>query len=61
MQIFVRNLSGKTITLDVESFDTIKSLKEKIEFKEKLPSTEVGLIHSGFQLENEKNLIIFQH
>ena len=34
IQIFVKTLSGKTITLDVESSDTIANVKEKIQDKE---------------------------
>lgn len=34
MQIFVKTLTGKTITLDVEPIDTINSIKTKIQDKE---------------------------
>ncbi len=34
MQIFVKTLTGKTITLEVEPSDTIENIKEKIEDKE---------------------------
>ena len=34
MQIFVKTLTGKTITLDVESSDTIENVKQKIQDKE---------------------------
>ena len=33
MQIFVKTLTGKTITLDVESSDTIENVKQKIQDK----------------------------
>ena len=34
MQIFVKTLTGKTITLDTESSDTIEQVKAKIQDKE---------------------------
>lgn len=34
MQIFVKTLTGKTITLDVEPTDTIETVKQKLQDKE---------------------------
>lgn len=56
MRIFVKTLTGKTITLEVRNNDTVLKIKNLIQDKEEIPSHLQYLIFAGMQLEDDAEI-----
>lgn len=54
LQIFLRTLQGKTISLEVSSSNTIKDVKIMIQDKEDIPSDKQTLVFCGKKMDDDK-------
>ena len=55
-QIFIKTVSSRTISLDVDSWFTIEDIKELYYDREGIPSNQQRLIFNGIELEDNKTL-----
>ena len=56
MQIYIKTLTGRTVSLIVEEGETIKTVKEKLKEKDGVPVEEQRLVFNSQELEDGKTL-----
>ncbi|KAL7490754.1 hypothetical protein ACHAWT_000289 [Skeletonema menzelii] len=56
MQLFVKTLTGKTVSIEVEEGESIEDVKAKIAEKEGIPAEQQRIIFGGQQLQDGKTI-----
>ena len=56
MQIYIKTLTGRTVSLIVEEGETIKTVKVKLRDKDGVPVEEQRLVYNNQELEDSKTL-----
>lgn len=56
MQVFIKTLTGRTITIIVEETDSIKTVKQKVKDKDGVPVDEQRLLYGGSELQDKNTL-----
>merc|ERR1712157_73557 len=56
MQLFVKTLTGKTVSIEVEEGEAIEDVKAKIAEKEGVPPEQQRIIFGGQQLQDGKTI-----
>ena len=59
LEIIVKMLTGKSVRVGVNLFDTVEELKGKVQDKEGLPPDSLRIVFAGRQLENRKRLAYY--
>ncbi|KAF8603243.1 hypothetical protein BDV93DRAFT_544909 [Ceratobasidium sp. AG-I] len=57
VKVFIKTLTGKTITLEVERNEDINTIRRKIQDKEGIPPEQQTLVFAGAQLGDEQTLL----
>merc|ERR1711916_53791 len=57
MQVFIKTLTGKTITISIAPIETVEGLKLKVQEMEGIPPDQQRMIFSGKQLEDSRRLL----